>query len=165
MTKKENKQNEIVIKNVKVADMYATTKFGDTITIQTDAIFKGYDERGIETNTKSNFTIAPLRFVKECSNFDENSYYLYPLMDKRYSTSALCSCIKYILRNATIDIIRTFIPKGAEEGRDDDHWNTKIISCCNTKDFFKVYPIIKDILDKDISRGGRQTTILNTFNI
>ena len=159
-TKKENKENVLVINNVKVIDMFKT-KY-DNIVVQVDKTFSGYDENHIEISDSNRFTIAPLRFIKECNLHDNNIQMVYAICDKSLGVDLLLKIAKLVLLNSSISIKRTFVPKGTEEGQDEDKWHTDIIACSNSTNVLTVLPLIQMLL---VMKPKQETNILNTFNI
>ena len=153
--------NVVVVKDVKVIDIYRT-KFDNNIVVQVDKTFAGYDENGNEVADSNRFTIAPLRFIKECNLFDANIQMLYAICDKSLGVDLLLKIAKLVLLNSTISIKRTFIPKGTEEGQDEDRWHTDIIACANSTNVLQVLPLIQMLL---AMKPKQEANILNTFNI
>ena len=161
-TKKENKENVLVVNNTKVIDMFRT-KYDNNIVIQVDKTFVGYDENHIEISDSNRFTIAPLRFIKECNLFDANTQMVYAICDKSLGVDLLLKIAKLVLLNSTISIKRTFVPKGTEEGQDKDKWHTDIIACSNSTNVLTVLPLIQMLLA--MKPKQEPTSILNAFNI
>ena len=153
--------NVVAVKDVKVIDIYRT-KFDNNIVVQVDKTFVGYDENHTEVADSNRFTIAPLRFIKECNFFDANIQMLYAICDKSLGVDLLLKIAKLVLLNSTISIKRTFIPKGTEEGQDEDRWHTDIIGCANSTNVLKVLPLIQMLL---AMKPKQEANILNAFNI
>ena len=157
--------NVVTINNTKVVDMFRT-KYDNNIVVQVDKTFVGYDENHTEVADSNRFTIAPLRFIKECNLFDANIQMLYAICDKSLGVDLLLKIAKLVLLNSTISIKRTFVPKGTEEGQDNDRWHTEITSCANTRDVMSILPIIQMQLANAAKMQQQQSTnILNAFNI
>ena len=154
--------NVVTIKDIKVIDIYRT-KFDNNIVVQVDKTFAGYDENGNEIPDSNHFTIAPLRFIKECNLFDENVKMVYAICDKSLGANLLLKIAKLVLLNSTISIKRKFVPKGTEEGQNEDRWHTDIISCANSTNVLAVLPLIQMLLA--MKPKQEPTSILNTFNI
>lgn len=161
-TKKENKENVLVINNIKVVDMFRT-KYDNNIVVQVDKTFSGYDENHIEISDSNRFTIAPLRFIKECNLHDNNIQMVYAICDKSLGVDLLLKIAKLVLLNSTISIKRTFVPKGTEEGQDEDKWHTDIIACSNSTNVLTVLPLIQMLLA--MKPKTENNGILNAFNI
>ena len=158
----KNKTNESVINvsNVSINDIYAT-KYSNNIVIQTNATFEGFNADGTNNEVKGNFVIAPMRLLKEASK-DTNVSLLYSLVNKNMPIDILISLIKLVLLNSTISIKRTFVPKGTEEGQDNDRWHTEITSCSNTRDIMSVLPIIQ----MQLANAQKASQVIsNPFNI
>lgn len=157
--------NVVAVNNIKVVDIYRT-KYDNNIVVQVDKTFVGYDENGNEVVDSNRFTIAPLRFIKECNFHDENVQMAYALCTKSLGVDTLLTIEKLVLLNSTISIKRTFVPKGTEEGQDNDRWHTDIINCANSKNVLQVLPLIQMVLANAAKMQQQQpTNILNTFNI
>lgn len=163
MTTRVNKQNEstVVVNNIKVMDIYRT-KYDNNVVIQTNGKFTGYDENHNIVEDINRFTIAPLRFIKECNFFDENIQMVYAICDKTLGTDMLLKIAKLVLLNSTISIKRTFVPKGTEENQDSDKWHTDITACANSKPIGLVLPMLQMLF---VIKPKQETNILNTFNI
>ena len=58
---------------------------------------------------------------------------------------------------------RTFVPKGTEEGQDEDRYHTDIVGCANSTNVLTVLPLIQMLLA--MKPKQEQTSILNAFNI
>ena len=156
--------NVVVVSNIVITDIY-TTKYDNNIVVQTNGTFVGINADNTTDEAKGNFLIAPLRLLKESSK-DTNASLLYALVSKQTPKDTLLSLIKLILLNSTINIKRTFVPKGTEEGQDNDRWHTEITSCANTRDIMSILPIIQMQLANAAKMQQQQTTnILNAFNI
>ena len=153
--------NVVAVKDVKVIDIYRT-KFDNNIVVQVDKTFAGYDENGNEIADSNRFTIAPLRFIKECNFFDANVQMVYALCTKSLGVDTLLTIARLVLLNSTISIKRTFVPKGTEEGQDEDRWHTDIINCADSKNVLQVLPLVQMVLTM---KPKQETSILNTFNI
>lgn len=153
--------NVVAIKDVKVIDIYRT-KFDNNIVVQVDKTFAGYDENGNEVADSNRFTIAPLRFIKECNFFDSNVQMVYALCTKSLGVDTLLTIARLVLLNSTISIKRTFVPKGTEEGQDEDRWHTDIIACADSKNVLQVLPLIQMVL---AMKPKQEANILNAFNI
>lgn len=153
--------NVVAINNAKVVDMFRT-KYDNNIVIQVDKTFVGYDENHTEVANSNRFTIAPLRFIKECNIFDSNIQMVYAICDKSLGVDLLLKIAKLVLLNSTISIKRTFVPKGTEEGQDEDKWHTDIIACSNSTNVLTVLPLIQMLL---AMKPKQETSILNAFNI
>ncbi len=160
-TKKES-VNEVIVNNIVITDVY-TTKYTNNIVVQTNGSFIGYNADNTTSNEKGNFLIAPLRLLKESSK-DANVSLLYALVSKQTPKEILLSLIKLILLNSSISIKRTFVPKGTEEGQENDRWHTEIISCTNTRDVMSVLPVIQMQL-ANAAKVQQSTSILNAFKI
>ena len=157
--------NVVAVNNIKVIDIYRT-KYDNNIVVQVDKTFVGYDENGNEVEDSNRFTIAPLRFIKECNFYDENVQMVYALCTKSLGVDTLLTIAKLVLLNSTISIKRTFVPKGTEEGQENDRWHTDIINCVNSKNVLQVLPLIQMVLANAAKMQQQQpTNILNTFNI
>lgn len=156
------KENVLVINNIKVIDMFRT-KYDNNIVVQVDKTFSGYDENHIEISDSNRFTIAPLRFIKECNLFDTNVQMVYAICDKSLGVDLLLKIAKLVLLNSTISIKRTFVPKGTEEGQDEDKWHTDIIACSNSTNVLTVLPLIQMVLA--MKPKAENNGILNAFNI
>lgn len=154
--------NVVVISNTKVIDMFRT-KYNNNIVIQVDKTFVGYDENHIEISDSNRFTIAPLRFIKECNMFDSNIQMVYAICDKSLGDDLLLKIAKLVLLNSTISIKRTFVPKGTEEGQEEDKWHTDVIACANSTNVLQVLPLIQMLLA--MKPKQEPTSILNAFNI
>ena len=154
--------NVAVVKNIKVVDIYRT-KYDNNIVVQTSGSFEGYDENNNLVNDSNRFTIAPLRFIKECNFFDENVKMVYAICDKSLGVDLLVKIAKLVLLNSTISIKRTFVPKGTEEGQDEDRYHTDIVSCANSTNVLTVLPLIQMLLA--MKPKQEPTNILNAFNI
>ena len=152
----------VVVKNIKVVDIYRT-KYDNNIVVQTSGSFAGFDENGNEVADSNRFTIAPLRFIKECNFFDDNVKMVYAICDKSLGVDLLVKIAKLVLLNSTISIKRTFVPKGTEEGQDEDRYHTDITSCANSTNVLTVLPLIQMLLT--MKPKQEQTSILNAFNI
>lgn len=156
--------NVVVVNNIVITDIYAT-KYDNNTVIQTTGTFVGINADNTIDEAKGNFLIAPLRLLKESSK-DTNASLLYALVSKQTPKDTLLSLIKLVLLNSTISIKRTFVPKGTEEGQDNDRWHTEITSCANTRDVMSVLPIIQMQLANAAKIQQQQpTSILNAFNI
>ena len=153
--------NVVTINNTKVIDMFRT-KYDNNIVIQVDKTFSGYDENHIEISDSNRFTIAPLRFIKECNLHDNNIQMVYAICDKSLGVDLLLKIAKLVLLNSTISIKRTFVPKGTEEGQDEDKWHTDIIACSNSTNVLTVLPLIQMLL---AMKPKQEANILNAFNI
>lgn len=153
--------NAVVINNTKVVDMFRT-KYDNNIVIQVDKTFVGYDENHTEVVDSNRFTIAPLRFIKECNLFDTNIQMVYAICDKSLGVDLLLKIAKLVLLNSTISIKRTFVPKGTEEGQDEDKWHTDIIGCANSTNVLQVLPLVQMLL---AMKPKQEANILNAFNI
>lgn len=153
--------NVVVVKDVRVEDILRT-KYDNNIVVQVNKAFKGFDENHLEVQDSNRFTIAPLRLIKECNLFDSNVQMVYAICDKSLGADLLSKIAKLVLLNSTISIKRTFVPKGTEEGQDEDKWHTDIISCANSKNVLTVLPLIQMVL---AMKPKPETNILNTFNI
>ena len=169
MTTKANKQNEsannvndVLVSNITITDVYLT-KYNNNIVVQTNGVFEGVNADNTVDEAKGNFLIAPMRLLKEASK-DTNVSLLYSLVSKRTPKEILLSLIKLILLNSTINIKRTFVPKGTEEGQDNDRWHTEIVACSNTRDIMSVLPIIQMQL-ANAAKEVQSANILNAFNI
>lgn len=153
--------NVVTINNTKVVDMFRT-KYDNNIVIQVDKTFVGYDENHTEVADSNRFTIAPLRFIKECNLFDANIQMVYAICDKSLGVDLLLKIAKLVLLNSTISIKRIFVPKGTEEGQEDDKWHTDIIACANSTNVLQVLPLIQMLL---AMKPKQEANILNAFNI
>lgn len=153
--------NVVVVKNIKVVDIYRT-KYDNNIVVQTSGSFAGYDENGNEVVDSNRFTIAPLRFIKECNFFDDNVKMVYAICDKSLGVDLLVKIAKLVLLNSTISIKRTFVPKGTEEGQDEDRYHTDVIACANSTNVLQVLPLIQMLLTM---KPKQEANILNAFNI
>lgn len=153
--------NVVTINNTKVVDMFKT-KYDNNIVIQVDKTFIGYDENHTEISDSNRFTIAPLRFIKECNLHDNNIQMVYAICDKSLGVDLLLKIAKLVLLNSTISIKRTFVPKGTEEGQDEDKWHTDIIACSNSTNVLTVLPLIQMLL---AMKPKQEANILNAFNI
>lgn len=153
--------NVAVVKDAKVIDIYRT-KFDNNIVVQVDKTFAGYDENGNEIADSNRFTIAPLRFIKECNFFDANVQMVYALCTKSLGVDTLLTIARLVLLNSTINIKRTFVPKGTEEGQDEDRWHTDIVACSDSKNVLQVLPLVQMVLTM---KPKQETSILNAFNI
>lgn len=154
--------NVVVVSNIIITDLYLT-KYDNNIVVQTNGTFVGINADNTTDETKGNFLIAPLRLLKEASK-DTNVSLLYALVSKQTQKDVLLSLIKLVLLNSIISIKRTFVPKGTEEGQDNDRWHTDITSCSNTRDVMSVLPIIQMQL-ANAAKMQHPTSILNAFNI
>lgn len=157
-----NTTNVVVVKNIKIVDIYRT-KYDNNIVVQTSGKFAGYDENGNLVDDSNRFTIAPLRFIKECNFFDENVKMVYAICDKSLGVDLLVKIAKLVLLNSTISIKRTFVPKATEEGQDEDRYHTDIVGCANSTNVLTVLPLIQMLLA--MKPKQEQTSILNAFNI
>lgn len=169
MTTRTNKQNEsankvndVLVSNITINDIYLT-KYNNNIVVQTNGAFEGINADNTTDEAKGNFLIAPMRLLKEASK-DMNVSLLYSLVSKETPKNILLSLIKLVLLNSTISIKRTFVPKGTEEGQENDHWHTEIVACTNTRDVMSVLPIIQMQL-ANAAKQQQSTSILNAFNI
>lgn len=153
--------NVVVVDNAKVVDIYRT-KYDNNIVIQLDKTFVGYDENHTEIADSNRFTIAPLRFIKECNLFDSNIQMVYAICDKSLGVDLLLKIAKLVLLNSTISIKRTFVPRGTEEGQEEDKWHTDIIACANSTNVLQVLPLIQMLL---AMKPKQEANILNAFNI
>ena len=151
----------VAINNTKVVDMFKT-KYDNNIVIQVDKTFMGYDENHTEVADSNRFTIAPLRFIKECNLFDANIQMVYAICDKSLGVDLLLKIAKLVLLNSTISIKRTFVPKGTEEGQEEDKWHTDIVACANSTNVLQVLPLIQMLL---AMKPKQEANILNAFNI
>ena len=159
-----NTSNVVAVNNIIITDIYAT-KYDNNIVVQTNGKFVGINADDTTDEEKGNFLIAPLRLLKESSK-DANVSLLYALVSKQTPKEILLSLIKLVLLNSTINIKRTFVPKGTEEGQENDRWHTEIISCANTRDIMSILPIIQMQLANAAKMQQQQpTNILNAFNI
>lgn len=155
--------NVVAVNNIVITDLYLT-KYDNNIVVQTNGTFVGINADNTMDKTKGNFLIAPLRLLKESSK-DANASLLYALVSKHTPKDVLLSLIKLVLLNSTISIKRTFVPKGTDEGQDNDRWHTEITSCSNTRDVMSVLPIIQMQLANAAKMQQQPTSILNAFNI
>ena len=155
--------NIVIVSNIVITDIYAT-KYDNNIVVQTNGTFVGINADNTTDEAKGNFLIAPLRLLKESSK-DANASLLYALVSKQTPKDTLLSLIKLVLLNSTISIKRTFVPKGTEEGQDNDRWRTEITSCANTRDVMSILPIIQMQLANAAKLQQQPTNILNAFNI
>lgn len=155
--------NVVVVSNIVITDIYAT-KYDNNIVVQTSGAFVGINADNTTDEAKGNFLIAPLRLLKESSK-DTNASLLYALVSKQTPNDTLLSLIKLVLLNSTINIKRTFVPKGTEEGQENDRWHTEITSCTNTRDIMSILPIIQMQLANAAKLQQQPTNILNAFNI
>lgn len=153
--------NVVTINNTKVVDMFKT-KYDNNIVIQVDKTFVGYDENYTEVADSNRFTIAPLRFIKECNFFDSNVQMVYALCTKSLGVDTLLTIARLVLLNSTISIKRTFVPKGTEEGQDEDRYHTDIVACADSKNVLQVLPLVQMVLSM---KPKQETSILNAFNI
>lgn len=153
--------NVVVINKAKVIDIYLT-KFDNNIVVQVDKTFVGFDENGNEVANSNRFTIAPLRFIKECNFFDSNVQMVYALCTKSLGVDTLLTIARLVLLNSTISIKRTFVPKGTEEGKDEDRYHTDIVACADSKNVLQVLPLMQMVLSM---KSKQETSILNAFNI
>ena len=153
--------NVVTINNTKVVDMFRT-KYDNNIVVQVNKTFVGYDENGNEVADSNRFTIAPLRFIKECNFYDDNVQMVYALCTKSLGVDTLLTIARLVLLNSTISIKRTFVPKGTEEGQENDKWHTDIIACSNSKNVLQVLPLVQMVL---AMKPKQETSILNAFNI
>ena len=153
--------NVVAIKDVKVIDIYRT-KFDNNIVVQVDKTFAGYDENGNEIADSNRFTIAPLRFIKECNFHDENVQMVYALCTKSLGVDTLLTIARLVLLNSTISIKRTFVPKGTEEGQEENRYHTDIVACSNSKNVLQVLPLVQMVL---AMKPKQEANILNAFNI
>ena len=153
--------NVVAINNTKVVDIYRT-KYDNNIVIQVDKTFVGYDENGNEVADSNRFTIAPLRFFKECNFFDGNVQMVYALCTKSLGVDTLLTIARLVLLNSTISIKRTFVPKGTEEGQDEDRYHTDIVACSDSKNVLQVLPLVQMVLTM---KPKKETSILNAFDI
>ena len=156
--------NVVAVNNIVINDIYAT-KYDNNIVVQTNSTFVGINADNTTNDEKGNFLIAPLRLLKESSK-DANVSLLYALVSKQTPKEILLSLIKLVLLNSTISIKRTFVPKGTEEGQENDRWHTEITSCANTRDIMSILPIVQMQLANAAKMQQQQpTNILNAFNI
>lgn len=153
--------NVVAVNNAKVIDIYRT-KFDNNIVVQLDKTFAGYDENGNEVADSKHFTIAPLRFIKECNFFDANVQMVYALCTKSLGVDTLLSIARLVLLNSTISIKRTFVPKGTEEGQEEDRYHTDIVGCADSKNVLQVLPLVQMVLTM---QPKKEANILNAFNI
>lgn len=157
-----NTTNNVVVKDLKVEDILRT-KYDNNIVVQVDKTFAGFDENGNNVADSNRFTIAPLRFIKECNFHDENVQMVYALCTKSLGVDTLLTIARLVLLNSTISIKRTFVPKGTEEGQDEDRWSTTIVACTNSKNVLQVLPLIQ--LALTMKPKQEPTNLLNAFNI
>ena len=156
--------NVVAVNDIVITDIYAT-KYDNNIVVQTNGTFVGINADNTTDEAKGNFLIAPLRLLKESSK-DTNVSLLYALVSKQTPKDILLSLIKLVLLNSTISIKRSFVPKGTEEGQDNDRWHTEITSCANTRDVMSILPIIQMQLANAAKMQQRQSeNLLNMFNI
>lgn len=156
--------NVVAVNNIVITDIYLT-KYDNNIVVQTNGTFVGINADNTTDEAKGNFLIAPLRLLKESSK-DTNVSLLYALVSKQTPKETLLSLIKLVLLNSTIGIKRTFVPKGTEEGQDNDRWHTEITSCANTRDVMSILPIIQMQLANAAKLQQQQpSNLLNAFNI
>lgn len=156
--------NVVAVNNIVITDIYAT-KYDNNIVIQTNGTFVGINADNTTDEAKGNFLIAPLRLLKESSK-DANASLLYALVSTQTPKDVLLSLIKLVLLNSTISIKRTFVPKGTEEGQDNDRWHTEITSCADTRDVMSILPIIQMQLANAARMQQQQSAnLLNVFNI
>lgn len=153
--------NVVAINNAKVVDIYRT-KYDNNIVVQVDKTFIGFDENDNEIADSNRFTIAPLRFIKECNFFDSNVQMVYALCTKSLGVDTLLTIARLVLLNSTISIKRTFVPKGTEEGQNEDRYHTDIVACSDSKNVLQVLPLVQMVLTM---KPKQETSILNTFNI
>ena len=156
-----NNNNVVVVRDVKVEDILRT-KYDNNIVVQVSKTFVGYDENHNEVADSNRFTIAPLRFIKECNFHDENVQMVYALCTKSLGVDTLLTIARLVLLNSTISIKRTFVPKGTEEGQDEDKWSTSIVACANSKNVLQVLPLVQMVL---AMKPKQEANILNAFNI
>ena len=152
--------NVVAVNNIVITDIYAT-KYDNNVVVQTSGTFVGINADNTTDEAKGNFLIAPLRLLKESSK-DANVSLLYALVSTQTPKDVLLSLIKLVLLNSTISIKRTFIPKGTEEGQDEDRWHTDIIACADSKNVLQVLPLIQMLL---AMKPKQEANILNAFNI
>lgn len=155
--------NVVAVNNIVITDLYLT-KYDNNVVVQTNGTFVGINADNTTNEAKGNFLIAPLRLLKESSK-DVNASLLYALVSKQTPKDVLLSLIKLVLLNSTISIKRTFVPKGTDEGQDNDRWHTEITFCSNTRDVMSVLPIIQMQLANAVKMQQQPTNILNAFNI
>lgn len=160
-TNNNTTNNVVVVKDVKVEDILRT-KYDNNIVVQVNKTFVGYDENHTEVADSNRFTIAPLRFIKECNLFDANIQMVYAICDKSLGVDLLLKIAKLVLLNSTISIKRTFVPKGTEEGQEEDKWHTDIVACANSTNVLQVLPLIQMLL---AMKPKQEANILNAFNI
>lgn len=153
--------NVVSVNNAKVVDIYRT-KYDNNIVVQIDKTFVGYDENHTEVADSNRFTIAPLRFIKECNFFDSNVQMVYALCTKSLGVDTLLTIARLVLLNSTISIKRTFVPKGTEEGQDEDRYHTDIVGCADSKNVLQVLPLVQMVLTM---KPKQEANILNAFNI
>lgn len=161
-TNNNTTNNVVVVKDAKVEDILMT-KYDNNIVVQVNKTFIGFDENHSEVADSNRFTIAPLRFIKECNFFDENVQMVYALCTKSLGVETLLKIARLVLLNSTISIKRTFVPKGTEEGQDEDRWSTTIVACSNSKNVLTVLPLIQMVLA--MKPKAEPTNLLNAFNI
>ena len=161
---RNNTTNVVAVNNIIITDIYAT-KYNNNIVVQTNGTFVGINADNTTDEAKGNFLIAPLRLLKESSK-DANVSLLYALVSTQTPKDVLLSLIKLVLLNSTISIKRTFVPKGTEEGQENDRWHTEITSCANTRDVMSILPIIQMQLANAAKMQQQQSAnLLNVFNI
>ena len=161
---RNNTTNVVAVNNIIITDIYAT-KYNNNIVVQTNGTFVGINADNTTDEAKGNFLISPLRLLKESSK-DANVSLLYALVSTQTSKDVLLSLIKLVLLNSTINIKRTFVPKGTEEGQENDRWHTEITSCANTRDVMSILPIIQMQLANSAKMQQQQSAnLLNVFNI
>ena len=156
-----NNNNVVIVKDAKVEDILRT-KYDNNIVVQVSKTFVGYDENHNEVADSNRFTIAPLRFIKECNFHDENVQMVYALCTKSLGVDTLLTIARLVLLNSTISIKRTFVPKGTEEGQDEDRYHTDIVACSNSKNVLQVLPLVQMVL---AMKPKQEANILNAFNI
>lgn len=154
--------NDINVSDIVITDIYMT-KYDNNVVVQTNGSFIGINADKTTNDEKGNFLIAPLRLLKESSK-DVNVSLLYALVSKQTPKNILLSLIKLVLLNSTISIKRIFVPKGTNEGQDDDRWHTEIIACSNTRDVMSILPIVQMQL-ANAEKVNQPTNVLNAFNI
>lgn len=155
--------NVVAVSNIVITDLYLT-KYDNNIVVQTNGNFVGINADNTTDEAKGNFLMAPLRLLKESSK-DLNVSLLYALVSKHTPSDILLSLIKLVLLNSIISIKRTFVPKGTNEGQENDRWHTEITSCGNTRDVMTILPIIQMQLSNAAKMQQQPTSILNAFNI
>lgn len=153
--------NVVAVNNAKVVDIYRT-KYDNNIVVQIDKTFVGYNENHTEVADSNRFTIAPLRFIKECNFHDANVQMVYALCTKSLGVDTLLTIARLVLLNSTISIKRTFVPKGTEEGQDKDRYHTDIVGCADSKNVLQVLPLVQMVLTM---KPKQEANILNAFNI